>query len=128
MAADAVAAATEQELLGGGADVDGDGFLESYDDESYDDESYYDDHDDHDDDDDDTCGGGGECGGASHKEAESTAGRTSPLPQTFELNEIIVPGFHHRIMWMRDEYFRVERPFHGRVRRVHHGDAKAAAR
>ena len=124
MADNAVAAATEQEHLGGGADLDGDGFQESYDDESYDDESY---EDDHDDDDDDSCGGGGECGGASRKEAESTAGRTSPLPQTtFELNEIIVPGFHR--MWMRDEYFRVERPSHGRVRRVHHGDAAAAAR
>ena len=118
MADTLVAAATEQ------GHVDGDGFQESYDDESYDDESYYDDHDD---DYGDTCGGGGECGGASRKEAESTAGHISPLPQTFEFNEIIVPRFNHR-MWTRDEYFRVERPFHGRVRRVHHGDAAAAAR
>jgi hypothetical protein len=109
MADISVAAATEQD---GGADVDGDGFQESYDDD-----------DDDDDDGDDNCDGG--C--ASQKEAESTAGRTSPLPQTtFELNEITVPGFHR--MWMRDEYFRVERPSHGRVRRVHHGDAAAAAR
>ena len=71
---------------------------------------------------DDNYGGG--C--SSQKEAESNAGRTSPLPQTFELSEIIVPGFHR--MWMRDGYFLVERPSHGRVRRVHHGDAAAAAR
>ena len=60
------------------------------------------------------------------KEAESTAGHTSPLPHTFELNEIIVLGFY--CMWMRDEYVRVERPSHGRVRRVHRGDTAAAAR
>ena len=76
MADTTVIAATEQGRVGGGADMDGNGFQESYDDESY--------YDDHDDDYDDTCGGGGECGGASKKEAESTAGHTSPLPQPLE--------------------------------------------
>ena len=96
--------------------MDSDGLQESYGDD--------DDDDDDDDDADDKCGGGGLA--RSRKEAESTAGHTSPLPHTFELNEIIVPGFY--CMWMRDEYVRVERPSHGRVRRVHRGDAAAAAR
>ncbi len=83
MADTSVAAATEQERWVGGADGDSDGLQESYGD---DDDNDDDDGDDDDDDDDDKCGGGGVA--RSRKQAESTAGNTSPLPQTFELNEI----------------------------------------
>ncbi len=88
--------------------MDSDGLQESYGDDDDNDDDDDDDGDDDDDNDDDKCGGGGVA--RSQKQAESTAGHTSPLPQTFELNEIIVTGFH--CMWTRDEYFCVERPFH----------------
>ena len=79
MADTSVAAATEQERLGGGADVGGEGFQESYDD---DDDDY----------DDKNFGGGGGVARAKRR-PRAPPGHTSPLPQTTsELNGIIVPA------------------------------------
>ena len=103
MADISVAAATEQERVGGGADVDGDGFQESYDD------------------DDErrrrrrrrrrsmtmaTVAAGGW--------REQKGGREHRRPHQPAATDLRVERDRFTAccsMWMRDEYFRVERPF-----------------